>query len=204
MCIRDRTDDDNSYSANSEHTKQAKLAIKFSFYNFNNEWVSPQTVRANPSDPSDPESLPMAFTFAIFTIRMAFSAAAANLVVFEAKNKLLDENPANEDPKEVISLRLRFLLWEWTGRISAGLDLENPDRIWRLADFSLTDPVAKLPSQTGIKPADVKAIIPWGSDEKDELTPWISFDAKGGSFLCRPTQIEPRDPEDRDKIKHRS
>jgi hypothetical protein len=189
------TDDDESYSANSEQTKQAKLKIKFSFYNFNDEWITPQTVRANPGDPSDPESLTMVFErpkeqlilpFVAPFFTTAFSPRGADLVQFDVKNKVtLGEDTGK--PMEVISLRLQHELWAWTGQITAGLDLDNPDPWWKITDFSLTDPKAKFPTQLGINPNEARAITLWGSHvEGSDTPPWLSFDAKGGSFLCRP------------------
>ncbi|TMQ24585.1 MAG: hypothetical protein E6J90_07890, partial [Deltaproteobacteria bacterium] len=190
---------DNSYSADTEETKLVKLTLKFSFYNFNNEWVAPQTVQANPTDREDPESLPMVFelpeAFQIFLnegqFTMAFSAASADLVQLDAKNPT---KPSTDDLTAVIFLSLRFLMWEWKAQLTAGLDLKDPDSLWKFAGFSLTDRATALPRQIGLKSTDVTAVIPWGSHVENEATPWLSFDAKGGSFLCRPTNDDPSRP----------
>jgi hypothetical protein len=183
--------DDNSYSSDSQDTKQVKLALKFSFYNFNNEWVTPQTVRANPADPSDPESLPMDFEWLLgLRLRMSFPAAATELVQFDVRNPA---TPSTNSVDEAISLTLRYFWWEWSGQITAGLDLVGAPLAWRFAGFSLTDPAAKLPAQLGIRSTEVTATIPWGSANESDPR-WLSFDAKGGSFLCRPTNPPPWEP----------
>lgn len=183
-------DPDNTYSADSESSKQVKLQIKFSYYNFNNEWVAPQTVVAHPDDKSDPESIPTDFQFLGFGhFRLGIPAAAIDRILLDAKTPAL---PVVDSVNEVIHVKLEYLWWEWEGDITAGLDLENADRFWRFRDFSLTSRTARFPSQIGIKPNEATAVIPWGSPDPQPQS-WLSFDAKGGSFLCRPTTTLDRD-----------
>ena len=194
----DSNNSKNTYSADSEQSKQLKLTIKFSFYNFNNEWVPPQTVVANPHDRSDPESLPLDFEFPLPPpppplplppLRMGIPAAAIDSILLDARTPLA---PVTDSVDEVILLKLEYLWWEWKGQITAGLDLEHANRFWRFRDFSLTHRSAKLPTQIGINANEVTAIVPWGSPEND-TNQWLSFDAKGGSFLCRPTNTPKRE-----------
>jgi hypothetical protein len=157
-----------SFNADSPGTKHVKLSLKYSFYNFNEEWVAPQTVRSNPDDPSDPESFPTIFT----------AAAAADV-------QLTAINPVG-DADDDIYLKLRFVFWEWNvGQLTAGLDLKGGLRSWQFSPLLLADPKTAFPTQIGIPLSDLSAIVPWESHLEEESGTWFSFDAKGGTFLCR-------------------
>jgi hypothetical protein len=160
-----------TYKADSPGVQLVKLQVKFSFYNFNKEWGAAQTVKLNPADPSDPESFAFVFT-----------AQSAEDVYLSALNPLGDDN-------DDIFLKLRFVLWEWNvGRLTAGLDLTG-GLSWSFSSLFFSDPKALFPTETGIELGDVTAIIPWGSHVEGDVGKWISFDAKGGTFLCRPVPV---------------
>src|SRR5262249_28388844 len=161
--------------------------VKFSFYNFNKEWVAPQTVRINPDDPSDPEVLPnvpeiLTILFPALFAPTVFSAVAARDVVLAARNPA----PAGNTDDDFIHLSFRYLFWEWNlGRLTAGLDLERPARPewrWKVKGL-LTDPSTEFPTETGIKLDELSAIVPWGAHVPSDSSTdaWLSFDAKGGS-----------------------
>lgn len=167
-----------SYNADSPGVKQVKLSLKFSFYNFNKEWVAPQTVRVNPADPSDQEAFPEVFT-----------AQAARDVQLSALNPVGD---ANDD----IFLKLRFVFVERNvGRLTAGLDLTDQAPTWQFSPSFLFDPRMQFPTETGISLRDVTAVVPWGSHLDTDTGEWFSFDAKGGTFLCRPVPAPPPPPD---------
>jgi hypothetical protein len=175
------TSGDHSYSSESDDVKRVRLTLRFSFYNFNKEWVAPQTVLINPDDPADPEVLPT-----------VFSADAAADVLLKARNPL----PAGSTEEGSIHLAFRFLFWEWNvGQLTAGLDLVRPAphlRRWIFKGFqSRADPAAQFPTQTGIQLQDLSAIVPWGEHLEVDTEDWFSFDAKGGTFLCRPVNVTP-------------
>ncbi|OJH33892.1 hemopexin repeat-containing protein [Cystobacter ferrugineus] len=178
------TSGDHSYSSESDEVKRVKLTLKYSFYNFNKEWVAPQAVRINPDDPADPEVLPT-----------SFSADAAADVQLTARNPV----PAGGGTDDYIYLAFRFLLWEWNvGKLTAGLDLQRPEpsgRGWKfMGFFSRTDPAAQFPTQIGIQLGELSAIVPWGEHLETDTEDWFSFDAKGGTFLCRPMNATPPAP----------
>jgi hypothetical protein len=172
------TSGDHSYSSQSDAVRRVRLTLKYSFYNFNKEWVAPQAVLLNPDDAADPEVLPT-----------GFSANIASIVQVIARNPA----PVGGSVDDFIHLSFRFLFWEWNvGRLTAGLDLERPvppTRHWKfLGFFSRSDPAAQFPTQTGIQLQDLSAIVPWGEHLETDTEDWFSFDAKGGTFLCRPTE----------------
>ncbi|HEX8108460.1 MAG TPA: hemopexin repeat-containing protein [Kofleriaceae bacterium] len=192
-----------SYSADSDSAKMVQLTVKFSFYNFTKEWVAPQTLCLNPNDPGDPEVLPTLYKkikFWFITIIKQISAilpaAAASGVRLTARTGAL----AGGSQEDVIDLAFLRGFEEWKlGRLTSGLDLvlpEEADWCWKHGDI-LSDLAIHFPSQIGIHPRELSAIVPWdarveepdseveGSDTKKGE--WFSFDAKGGTFLCRPT-----------------
>lgn len=163
----------------AEETKEVKLTLKYSFYDFTKEWVAPQTVLLNPSDASDPEALPY-----------VFSAKEAEKVRVLANNP----EPLGGGDEDFIYLSFRFLLSEWKlGRLTDGLDLVlEPFQGWRFKGLNLIgDGETPFPSHLGIDPRDVTATVGWGESSDPENGEWFSFDAKGGTFLCRPAEPTP-------------
>lgn len=167
--------------ADSEESKLVKLTLKYSFYDFTKEWVAPQAVLLNPSDPSDPEVLPF-----------VFSAKEAEKVRVLANNP----EPLGGGDEDFIYLSFRYQLSEWKlGRLTDGLDLvlERSQR-WRFKGLNLIgDGETPFPSHLGIEPREVTSTVLWGEASDPENGDWFSFDAKGGTFLCRPsakTKIE--------------
>jgi hypothetical protein len=181
-----------TYEASSPEVQRAKLTVKYSFYNFNEEWVAPQAVRAEPDNATDPEAY-----------SVVFSAEAAKQMVVSARNapKLADsEQPVDpskprDESHEYIDLKLHLSVLEWdVGKLSAGLDLKREQYFLPFFGFSLFDPTVQFPEQTGIERSELDAIVPWGAAVKRDTGEWLSFDAKGGTFLCRPVQLAPPAP----------
>ncbi len=167
-------DSSASYSADTPDARNVKLVIKYSFYNFNKEWGTPQPIRMNPKDLADPEALPFYLS--------PEAAAEFNL---DTRSPL---GTPPGDMQDFISLKLRYHFFEWNvGRLTAGLDLEGSGCFWQI-NFSLFGAAMRFPTQIGIKRHEVSAIIPWGSPLESD-TSWFSFEAKGGSFLCRPMHV---------------
>jgi hypothetical protein len=185
------TSGDHSYSSDSADVKRVKLTLKFSFYNFTKEWVAPQAVLLDPDDAATPEVLPT-----------VFSADAAKDVLLTARNPA----PAGNSDQDFIYLTFRFLFWEWNiGQLTAGLDVERTvPPGWAFLGFGslalpsaqlpFTDPSAQFPTQIGIPLDDLTAIVPWGAHLASDTGTWFSFDAKGGTFLCRPVNVAPPVP----------
>ncbi|HEU4405626.1 MAG TPA: hemopexin repeat-containing protein [Polyangiaceae bacterium] len=170
-----QTSGDKKYGPESPSVKQVKLTVKFSYYNFNHEWVPPQTLRLNPDDPSDPE--PMS---------TPLPAALLDLVRLQ-----VSPVPSGGDATDYISLKFHFLFWSRPlGRLSAALDLEGGGG-WSFGGLSLNDQRFQFPTETGLDPEQLGAIVYWGSDVENDAEPWLCFEAKGGSFLLRPTDTDP-------------
>jgi len=173
---------DGTYSSENSSVNLVKLQVKYSFYNFNKEWVAPQTVRINPDNPADPESMPFAFPYGYL------SARAASLVTLVAYNP----QPVNSTDDDFIYLAFRYSIDEWKiGRLTAGLDLEvapYPRWFWTKGAFPI-DPRSLFPTHLGISLSEVSAVVPWGAHTQKDTGTWLSFDAKGGTFLCRPVNV---------------
>lgn len=167
------------YSSETANVNRVKLHLKFTFYNFNMEWAAPQSVRINPFDPVDPESMPSVYPF------YYPPASWIPYLTLTAHNPV----PVGTGADDFIFLTFRFLSWEWQiGKLTAGLDLDLSTRTssnWRYLPF-LTDPTQRFPAETGIDPRDATAIVPWGSHQLEDTGTWMSFDSKGGTFLVRP------------------
>jgi len=173
------SDSDKTYSASSEGTKQVQLTLKYSFYNFTKEWAAPQSVQLNPGDAANPDALPH-----------VFSASIAKNVVVTARN----EDPQGGGEEDFIDLRLRLLFWEWKlGKLTDALDsVLDPYQGFRYTGFSLIgDQETPFPPHLGIDPNDVTDTVAWGKHADSAPGEWFSFDAKGGTFLCRPSEAAP-------------
>jgi hypothetical protein len=171
--------DDKQYNADSEGTKRVKVTLKFSFYNFTKEWVAPQSVLLNPNDATDPE-----------TLSEVFSAEAARNIVLIANNPA----PRGGTEDDFIFLSFRFLFWEWkVGKLTDGLDLVlDPKQAWTFKGLNLFgDEETPFPPHLGIEQNDVTGTVLWGEYQNPEAGEWFSFDAKGGTFLCRPADEPP-------------
>lgn len=159
----------------SNTTDRAQPVLKYSFMNANGEWIQPQTIRAevrrsdgNPWTASEVKQGQLYVTNP--SIKSDYDPNAYNYVLLSLPN-------------------IRDTL---VGRLTAALDFEPRSAIGDAEATALTasiDMAASFPSRLGIRPDSAAR---WGSHFRGIMTaPWFSFEASGGSFLCRPHEPAP-------------
>jgi hypothetical protein len=198
------TSSGNTYGPENESTRKVKVSIRYSFLTVKDGWVTPQTVRANPNDLSNPDEL-----------AGLWSERQAAEIQLSVRNPARPSNAAaatDEDHPDYIYIQVRqplqraisvagIVVLRWfpiglyarvpVGRLNAGLDLEPVAERLSVVGRDLSSVARDFPAETGITPNEV---IPWGSYLKKEPSfPWFSFEAKGGTFLCRPSEAHTPD-----------
>lgn len=166
----------------SEAPQYAKPVIKYTFLSNIGEWIAPQTLRAElRKDPAPGKT----------------KGEATWLTTDLAQGRLYITNPSlksDYDPEAYIYIlaSLKDRSDPLVGRLTAALDFEPPSAITlgeRLAITSSIDLAPQFPPRLGLTP---EAFSRLGAHFRGVMTaPWFSFDASGGSFLCRPSEPQP-------------
>ena len=158
----------------------AKPVIKYSFLDASEEWVAPQTLRTDVrKDLRDGKRDP------------------SWLVADLAQARLYITNPSLKseyDPEAYIYVlvALKDMSDPLVGKLTAALDFEpraeiSSDEATRIV--SSIDMRPTFPTRLGLTPSSFSR---WGAHFRGVMTsPWFSFDASGGSFLCRPAEPAP-------------
>lgn len=158
----------------------AKPIIKYSFYNINEEWITPQTLRAElRKDLRDG--------------KRERSWLTSDLQA----GRLYVTNPSlsgEYDPEAYVYVlaSLKDMADPLVGRLTAALDFEPRsaiDQAEARAIIASIDLLPAFPARLGLAP---ESFARWGAHFQGVMTaPWFSFDASGGSFLCRPAEPTP-------------
>jgi hypothetical protein len=164
----------------SDAPQTARPVIKYSFYNINEEWIAPQTLRAElRKDPRDGKRERSWLTTELEESRLYVTNPSLQSEYDpEAYIYVLAALPDFSDPL--------------VGRLTAALDFEPRAAIGNAEARAITSSIdlrPGFPARLGLTP---DASSRWGAHFRGVMTaPWFSFDASGGSFLCRPVEPAP-------------
>lgn len=163
----------------------ARPAIKYSFLDAAGTWVAPQTLRTDlRKDLRDGKRDPS---------WLIEDLAAARLYITNPSLK------SEYDPEAYIYVlaSLKDMSDPLVGKLTAALDFEPRSAIDPLEAARIIgsiDMAPSFPARLGITP---NAFARLGANFRGVTTsPWFSFDASGGSFLCRPAEPAPITLED--------
>lgn len=163
----------------------ARPVIKYSFLDAAEQWVAPQTLRAElRKDERNGKRDP---------IWLTSDLTAGRLYVTNPSLK----SEYDPDAYIYVLVALKDMSDPLVGKLSAALDFEPRAEI-PAAEASRVigslDLTPSFPSRLGLSPS---ASSRWGAHFRGVMTaPWFSFDASGGSFLCRPAEPAPITLED--------
>lgn len=164
----------------SDSTQYAKPSIKYSFLNNSGAWVAPQVVRADlRKDERNGKRDPLWLTSDVTQARLYITNPSLK---------------SEYDPEAYIYILagLRDMSDPLVGRLTAALDFEprsSIDNGEARAITSSIDMAPQFPPRLGLTP---EAFSRLGAHFRGVMTaPWFSFDASGGSFLCRPSEPAP-------------
>lgn len=165
--------------------KFARPVIKYSFLDAAGTWVAPQTLRTDlRKDPRNGKRDPS---------WLVEDLAAARLYITNPSLK------SEYDPEAYIYVlaSLKDMSDPLVGKLTAALDFEprsaiDPFEANRI--IGSIDMAPSFPSRLGLTPTAFSRL---GANFRGVMTsPWFSFDASGGSFLCRPAEPTPITLED--------